>query len=339
MDRGMVLGGVDIGGTKTAIVISKAPPKILRRIVFPTEPVRGPEPAVKRIISSMRTALSECGLAAGDLHSIGISCGSPLDAVRGVIQSPPNLSTWKDVPIKSILEEEFQVPCFLENDANAGALAEYWFGAGTGCRSMVFLTMGTGFGAGLILDGRLYSGVTNAAGEIGHVRLSRTGPVGYGKLGSAEGWASGGGMGRIAERVVRAAVAKGEKTGLANGTDGRPPAFTAQRVWEEAQRGDAVAKRIVNITAKRLGEALAILIDLFNPERIVIGGLALRMGDALLNPARAVVKREALEESARACRIIPAALHEEIGDVAAICIALNAGTWPKSDNASEARPS
>jgi glucokinase len=234
------------------------------------------------------------------------------------------LPTWVNVPITTILEEEFRVPCFLENDANAGALAEYWFGAGRGCRSMVFLTNGTGLGAGLILDGRLYSGVTNAAGEIGHVRLSRSGPVGYHKAGSVEGWASGGGMAQVAEREVRAALQRGERTGLMDGSGSDLPAFTAQRVWELAQRGDAVAERIVGISAKRLGEAMAILVDVLNPGRIVLGGLALRMGEALLGPARKVVQREALGDSARACSIVPAELHEQIGDVAALCVALNA---------------
>lgn len=324
MGSGKVWGGVDIGGTKTAVVLSSTPPAMLRRIVFPTEQANGPYPALKLIISSLRAALFECSLDASDLHSIGVSCGSPLDPIKGIIQSPPNLPTWKNVEIKSILEEEFQVPCFLENDANAGALAEYWYGAGSGCRSMVFLTMGTGLGAGLILDGRLYRGISNLAGEIGHVRLSPDGPMGYGKSGSAEGWASGGGMARLAESAVLAAVSSGETTGLSAGSDGKSPLFTAQRVWELAQRGDEVARRVVNTSAKRFGEVLAILIDLLNPERIVVGGLALRMGEALLGPAREVVRREALAESVSACRIVPAALHEEIGDVAAICVALNA---------------
>ena len=336
MTNGKVFGGVDIGGTKTAVVLSSAPPVMLRRVVFPTEPANGPAPALKRIVSTMKMALFERGLAASDLQSIGVSCGSPLDPIGGIIQSPPNLPTWENVPIKSILEEEFQVPCFLENDANAGALAEYWFGAGSGCKSMVFLTMGTGLGAGLILDGRLYRGVSNLAGEIGHIRLSRSGPTGYGKVGSAEGWASGGGMARTAERVVHASSARGEDTELAYGANGNPPVCTAQVVWEAAQRGDSVARSIIDITARRLGEVLAILIDLLNPERIVVGGLALRMGELLLGPARAVVEQEALVESARACQIVPAALHEEIGDVAAICVALNAKTGTNMHKTREA---
>lgn len=320
------LAGADIGGTKTAVVLSTHPPAILKRIEFPTLPAEAPEPGLKRIIGSMREALSAAQINACDLRSIGISCGSPLDPVEGVIQSPPNLPTWKDVPIKSILEEEFQVPCFLENDANAGALAEHWFGAGQGVKSMVFLTMGTGLGAGLILDGRLYRGASYLAGEIGHVRLRRSGPRGYGKVGSVEALASGAGMALVAEGVVRAAAARGEATELAHGVDGKPRLLTARDVWEAAQRGDGVAQRIVKITGERLGEVLAILVDLLNPERIVIGGLALRMGEALLGPAREVVEREGLPGTVSACQIVPAGLGEEIGDVAALCVALNAET-------------
>jgi glucokinase len=319
-------GGVDIGGTKTAVVVSSQLPAIHTRIQFPTMPAAGPEPALERIIASMHEAVSSQQLCACDLYSIGISCGSPLDPVKGVIQSPPNLPTWKDVPIKSILEEEFQVPCFLENDANAGALAELWFGAGRGVESMVFLTMGTGLGAGLILDGRLYRGASHLAGEIGHVRLRRSGPRAYGKAGSAEAWASGAGMTQVAERVVRAASARGEATQLAHGAEGDASPRTARDIWEAAQNGDVVAQHIVQITGERLGAVLAILVDILNPERIVIGGLAVRMGEALLGPAREVVEREGLPGTVSACQIVPAALGEEIGDVAALCVALNAET-------------
>jgi glucokinase len=131
-------------------------------------------------------------------------------------------------------------------------------------------------------------------------------------------------MAQVAEREVRAALQRGERTGLMDGSGSDLSAFTAQRVWELAQRGDAVAERIVGISAKRLGEAMAILVDVLNPERIVLGGLALRMGEALLGPARKVVQHEALGDSARACSIVPAELHEQIGDVAALCVALNA---------------
>lgn len=314
-----ILAGVDIGGTKIAVVLSAEPPAILHRIEFPTDAVRGPEPALNRICDALHQALACHRLAPSDLKAIGVSCGSPQDPIAGVILAPPNLPTWTNVPIKSILASRFGAECFLENDANAGALAENRFGAGRGTRNMVFLTMGTGLGAGLILNGRLYRGATFAAGEIGHVRLTRTGPIGFHKSGSAEGWASGGGMALAAKDAIRKALSRGETTLLApqNGAE-----LSARDIWNAAHCGDALALRIVRSTGQRLGEAMAILIDLFNPESIVVGGLALRMGDAILGPAREIVEKEALPESRERCRITTAGLGEQIGDVAALCIAM-----------------
>jgi glucokinase len=313
-----LFAGVDIGGTKTAITISMQPPEILAREQFPTAPADGPEHAIARIIESIDQLLVARGLTSADLRAIGISCGGPLNPVEGIIQGPPNLPTWKDVPICSILREHFGVHCFLENDANAGAMAEFLLGAGRGTRDMVFLTMGTGIGAGLILDGKLYRGSSMAAGEIGHLRLTRSGPRGHNKIGTVEGWASGAGMAQVATMSIRAAVARGESTVL-SAADGL---ITARDVAIAAHAGDAVAQAIVKKVGEKLGEAMAILIDLLNPECIVVAGLAMRLGDSLLGPARTVVKREALAPSALLCRIVPAELGEHIGDVAALCVAI-----------------
>ncbi len=317
-----VLAGVDIGGTKTAVVLSLQPPAILKRIVFPTNPAGDPGPVLEQITRAVHEALSSQKLKVADLQAIGVSCGSPLDPTNGVIQGPPNLPTWKNVPIKSILEDDFKVKCFLENDANAGALAEHQYGAARGTQNMVFLTMGTGIGAGLILNSQLYRGATQLAGEIGHVRLTRSGPLGHNKAGTVEGWASGAGMARVAKEAVEEAVANGEQTLLACWPQKDSQPLSARNVWDAAQSGDGLAQRIVATTGERLGEAIAILVDLLNPECVVIGGLAVRMGEALLGPARAVVKREALPYPASACRIVAAALGEQIGDVAALCVAL-----------------
>lgn len=318
-----ILAGVDIGGTKTAVVLSSRPPAILERIVFPTVPGEGPERAVGCIIRGLQKLLASQQFKVRDLQAIGISCGGPLDPIAGLIQEPPNLPTWKEVPINSILENTFGVKCHLENDANAGALAEHAFGAGRGARDMVFLTMGTGLGAGLILNGQLYRGASYLAGEIGHVRITRSGPKGHNKAGSAEGWVSGTGMASVAEKTIQAASARGELSSLITRDHNRNGLFTAREIWTAAQAGDGLAQRIVRITGERLGEVIAIVVDLLNPERIIVGGLAIRMGEALLGPAREVVQREALQRAVSACRILPAALGEEIGDVAALCVALN----------------
>jgi glucokinase len=321
-----IFAGVDIGGTKTAIVLSSAPPHVLERIVFPTLPANGPEHAVASIISSIHEGLARQGFEVDDLIAIGVSCGSPLDSHAGVIQSPPNLQSWDHVPIKAILEREFGVECLLENDANAGALAEFTFGAGRGTTNMVFLTMGTGLGAGLILNGQLYRGCSDAAGEIGHVRLSNSGPSGYGKVGSAEGWASGAGMARVAKMARDEAITTSRPTLLTRHGE----ELTAQLVWEAAQAGDSVAIHVVETCGEKLGEAIAILTDILNPERVVVGGLAIRMREAILGPARRALQREAVESAYAACEIVVAELGEEIGDVAALVVATKAGQKARS---------
>ena len=313
---GKVYIGVDVGGTKTAVVVSSHPPETLGRMEFATLPQQGPERALQLIIESARSLLAEHGFAGEAIAGIGVSCGSPLDRVRGIIQAPPNLSTWVDVPIRKLLEEEFHATCRVENDANAGAVAEHRFGAGVGAEHMIFLTLGTGLGAGIIAAGSLYLGANGDAGEIGHVRLSPTGPVGYHKAGSIEGWASGGGIAQLAVRMVEQAERRGRSSRLSNGV------LTAREVGVAAQAGDAVALSILRRAGERLGQALAMLIDVLNPQRIVLGGLAWRMGDALLAPMQEVIAREALPQTLRACEIVPAALGEKIGDVSALCVAM-----------------
>src|ERR1700761_1273639 len=304
--------GVDVGGTKTAVVGASHPPETLGRIEFATLPAQGPERALELIIKSARSLLGEHEVA-----GVGVSCGSPLDRVRGVIQAPPNLPTWVDVPIREILEKEFQVECRVENDANAGAVAEHRYGAGVGAEHMLFLTLGTGLGAGIIAAGALYLGASGDAGEIGHVRLSPTGPVGYHKAVSIEGWSSGGGIAQLAVSMVEQAARRGRVSVLP-----RNAVLTARDVGMAAQAGDAVALSILRRSGERLGQALAMLMDVLNPQRIVLGGLAWRMGDPLLGPMHKMIQREALPQTLRACEIVPAALGERIGDVSALCVAM-----------------
>ena len=312
--------GIDVGGTKTAVVISANPPEVLGRTEFATIPAKGPDRALMLAKQGIRDLLAQQGLEVSAIKRIGVSCGGPLDRVQGIIQSPPNLPTWDNVPIKRIMEEEFGVECQVENDANAGAVAEHRCGAGQGTQNMVFLTMGTGLGAGIITDGRLYHGANDLAGEVGHVRLTRTGPVGHNKAGSAEGWASGGGMAQLAAQAVARAAKQKQKTALARLVRAGKT-LTARDVGMAARQGDRVALAILQATGRRLGAVLAILVDLLNPERIVIGGLAMRLGELLLAPARSVIEQEALAPAVASCKVVPAALDERIGDVAALCVA------------------
>ena len=316
--------GIDIGGTKTAVVLSAEPPDVLSRTEFPTVPANGPQPAIEQIKSTLRNMLKELDAGGESLAGIGVSCGGPLDSKRGVIQAPPNLSTWIDIPIVQILATEFGCPVCLENDANAGAVAEHRYGAGKGTHNMVFLTMGTGFGAGMILDDRIYGGTNGMAGEIGHVRLTADGPIGYHKAGSAEGWVSGGGLAQWATTAVTKARKSRETSILLDYPQDRQ--ITARDVGLAAEKGDALARSIVTQCGEKLGMALAILVDILNPERIVIGGLAMRLGELLLEPARRTLTAEALQPSVSVCQVVPAALGERIGDVAALCIAMDAAS-------------
>jgi glucokinase len=287
-------------------------------------PAKGPQQAIDQILAALKKMLSELRASRRSIRGIGISCGGPLDPHTGVIQAPPNLPTWIDVPIVDILKKAFGCPVLLENDANAGAIAEHRYGAGQGTRNMVFLTMGTGLGAGIIIEKKLYSGSSDLAGEVGHVRLTPKGPVGHNKAGSVEGWASGGGLAQIAETMLNAARKRGAKSLLLDLPKKRK--VTARDVGLAAKKGDALARRIVMACGKKLGLALAILVDVLNPDRIVIGGLAMRLGDTLLEPARESLRAEALAPALAVCTVVPATLGESIGDVAALCIAMDASS-------------
>lgn len=311
--------GIDIGGTKTAVVLGDETAATLAIVSFPTDHSSGPQANLERIATIIQRIQSDQSFPLPS--AIGISCGGPLDSKAGVILGPPNLPGWDEVPVVEFFRERFGLPTHLENDANAGAIAEWQFGAGKGCRNLIFITAGTGLGCGLILDGRLYSGTNDMAGEAGHIRLRPDGPEGYGKAGSFEGFCSGAGIARLAAGHIQRARQEGRPTLLANLGE----AVTARHVGEAAVGGDAIAREILAEAGERLGEGLAILVDILNPEVIVLGSLAVRLGDLYLGPAREVVAREGLARSAQACRIVPAQLGERTGEVAALCVAMGLG--------------
>ena len=258
------------------------------------------------------------------LEAIGISCGGPLDSRRGLILSPPNLPTWDRIDIVTPFQARFGVAVRLQNDANACALAEWLWGAGRGCRNMIFLTFGTGMGAGLILDGRLYVGANDMAGEVGHVRLENDGPVGYGKAGSFEGFCSGGGIAQLGRTLAAERVLAGQPP-LYCPTVAHLPSVTAQTIGEAAQRGDATALAVFEIVARKLGRGLAMLVDILNPERIVIGSIWGRQRSLLEPLTMTVLRQEALADALAVCEIVPAGLGEQVGDFASLSVAVNEG--------------
>ena len=313
--------GFDIGGTKCAAILGRGEipadhrDLIVDKITFPTRVERGWRAVVEELIASGEALLASHGVNHSDLIGVGISCGGPLDSRTGTVHCPPNLPDWDNVPLKALMEERFGVKTTLQNDANACAVAEWKFGAGRGFDNMVFLTFGTGMGAGLILNGQLYSGANDNAGEVGHVRLAEDGPEGYGKRGSFEGFCSGGGIARLAAATVATAEAAGETTSLS----GQP--LSAKTVAVAAKEGDAVAKRVYETCARRLGQGLALLIDVLNPQAIVIGSIYSRDRALFDEIIRDVIAREALPLSAEVCRILPAGLGDSIGDYAALSLA------------------
>lgn len=311
--------GVDIGGTKCAVIYgvdTDGVLDIIDKVKFATTDVSD---TVDHIISALRSMCGKHSLDAGNTSGVGISCGGPLSSSRGVVMSPPNLPGWDNIPIVRMVEEATGIRAGLQNDANACALAEWRYGAGRGTRNMVFLTFGTGLGAGLVLDGKLYSGTNDNAGEIGHVRLSDFGPVGYGKSGSVEGFASGGGIAQLAAIAVREKLMMGQKVPWC--PDGRLDAITARTVADAAKAGDPLAIEVYRTSATYLGKALSILIDIINPEVIAIGSIYVRAGELIRPFMQAVIDREALPGAAAVCQVKPAELGEAIGDYAALSIA------------------
>ncbi|AEV29093.1 transcriptional regulator/sugar kinase [Sphaerochaeta pleomorpha str. Grapes] len=287
--------GIDIGGTKTSVSLGSSDGVILAKNMFATS--NDPQEVIEEICIASIQVMKANKVSAG-----GISCGGPLDAEQGLILSPPNLPSWDKIPICSILSSRLGIPFFLENDANACALAEWYWGNGRGTQNMVFLTFGTGFGAGLILNGRLYRGTNGQAGEIGHIRSDESGPFCYGKNGSFESFCSGTGISLLFEQNFRTAK-------------------TAKEICALADSGDVFALTVVRESASHLGLALSLLIDLLNPEKIIIGSIYQRNEKLFNSIANTIIDNEALELNRQCCKIVPSALAEQLGDLAALGIA------------------
>lgn len=322
MEDFMLKAGFDIGGTKCAAVLGRMNDQgeisVIGRTAFATREAGGPQACIERLCDALTELLQNC--APGETpDGVGISCGGPLDADKGIIQSPPNLPGWDDIPVVDIVSRRTGFPAKLENDANACALAEWRFGAGRGTRNMIFLTFGTGLGAGVILNGQLYGGTNGMAGECGHIRLAPEGPVGYGKAGSFEGFCSGGGIARLGRMRAEKAMADGKPFAWCLNTDALDE-ITARSIADAANSGDPDAIEIYAESGRKLGYGLSILIDILNPERIVIGSVFAR-SENLLRPAmEEVLKQETLGASLQVCRVVPAELGEAIGDLASLAI-------------------
>ena len=314
--------GIDLGGTKIVVLVADADGRVRGAARVETMAQQGPEPVIARIVEAVGDAAREAGVPADSLRAAGVSAPGPIDREIGVITDPPNLPGWHNVPLAAILRERLGVPVVLENDANCGAVGEHQFGAGRGFRHMVYVTVSTGIGGGVIIDGRLYAGSSGAAGEVGHAGVAADGPAcGAGHPGCLEAFASGT---AIAHRA-REAIVAGKLPRTAALAEQDPP-LSAKHIHEAADQGEVEAAAIIRTAGQYLGIGLANIVNAFDPEAIVLGGGVVNMGDAILGPAVETARTRAFTQSFGDVRIVRAELGERGPALGALAVARNCET-------------
>lgn len=304
---------LDIGGTKLAAGLVELTGRVRSFLVAPTPAAAGPGPVLDVLFALGRKAVADAGTVWSDVAAVGIGCGGPLDADRGVLLAPPHLPGWRDVPVTALAEEAFGMPAALENDGTAAAEAEHLFGAGVGTTELVYLTLSTGVGGGVVLDGRVYRGARGNGAELGHVLVDWQGRPcrGCGGRGCLEAYVSGT---SIAERACEL---------LHNGSSlSTVDSVTAVEVAAHAAAGDPLAVRVWRETIEALGCGLTSIVNMLEPELIVLGGGVTRAGDALVAPTREVVRAAAMTPGGRTVRVERAALGDQVGVVGAAAVAM-----------------
>ncbi len=311
------VAGIDIGGTKLATVVADDNANILYKLRKPTPFEKGPDAAVQLLLDMVNETLAAVELEREAISAIGVSCGGPLDTETGIVYSPPNLPGWDAIPLKDILVAEFDIPVTIENDANACALAEWRFGGGRGYQNVLYMTMSTGIGGGLVLNGDIYHGANDSAGEVGHQILLPDGPpCGCGKRGCLEALCSGPAIARRAKKAVQ----NYQHTTLLTLVDGDIDVIKSEHVFEAASNGDDLAMRLVQESAYYMGWGIANLVNILNPDIVLIGTIAMAAGDLLLHPLRKTVMEMAMARPAEIVEIKPAQLGDALGDIAAIAL-------------------
>jgi glucokinase len=311
--------GIDIGGTKLATVVADKDGTILQKVRKPTESERGPGRAVQLLLEMVTEILDLARLRREDIAGIGVSCGGPLDTKTGIIYSPPNLPGWDALPLKEMIESEFHIPTVIENDANASALAEARFGGGRGYDYVLYMTMSTGIGGGIVANGEIYHGANDSAGEVGHQILLPDGPLcGCGQYGCLEALCSGPAIARRAQE----AITDQPHTKILAHADGQIDAVRSEHVLQAARDGDALAIALVEETAYYMGWGIANLVNILNPQIVLLGTIAVAAGDLLLDPIRRTVTEMAMQRPLEIVKIMPAELGDSIGDLAAISLVI-----------------
>jgi len=315
-------GAIDLGGTKVRALVADLDGNVCGEEMHPTEADRGQDSVIDRMIETLRSAAGQAQVRAEDLRAVGVASPGALDLVRGLVFEAAQLPGWDGVPLARIIGDRLGVPALLENDANAAALGENRFGAGRGTRQMIFLTISTGVGGGIIIDGKVYHGATGAAGELGHVVLNVDGPRCLcNARGCLEAYASGTGIAWRARELVE----RGEAPGLARVVE-EGSELGADEVAGTARAGDRDALRLFDEAGFYLGVALANFINIFNPEAIVIGGSLRKLGERYLGPAAEVVHREALRQPYADVHIVEAELGDDAPAIGAALLAAESMT-------------
>jgi glucokinase len=312
----MAVLAIDIGGTKLAAGVVDSEGRILARGEVPTLAKEGLEPVLGRIVGLGRDLLSRPEVSGVRVHRIGVGCAGPVDLKAGVVFNPPNLPGWVRVPLSDRLRQALGLPTVLENDANAAGLGEFRYGAGRGAQSIVYMTVSTGIGGGIILDGKIWHGLKDAAGEIGHMTVCPDGPLcGCGNRGCLEAMSSGTSIARRAREML-AAGRQSELNQVASPT--------SSDVVRLAQKGDPVASEIWDQAVRYLGIGVAAVITILAPERVIIGGGVTRAGDFLFEPLREHVRQRVKLVPVESVPILPATLGPDVGILGAAAVALDA---------------
>ncbi len=311
--------GIDLGGTKISTALVDTEGRIISRDYRETNGAGGPAAVITRMIDAASKVMKGGGIVPPQISGVGVAAPGPIDAESGTVTTPPNLPGWKDVPLRQLMQDGLGLPTALENDANAAALAEHRFGAGRGAKHMIYVTASTGIGGGFILNGELYGGAMGAAGEIGHMTILPQGPhCGCGNRGCLEALASG----RAIAREARERVKRGVPTLVADLAGGDPDCISAKLVAEAAAQGDIEAQEILDEAMTYLGVGMANLVNLLNPELIVIGGGLTKMGERLFEPVRRIIDRRAFCAAAQAVKVVPAQLGDDVGVLGAAAVAM-----------------
>ncbi|MDF2673540.1 MAG: hypothetical protein K0R09_1805 [Clostridiales bacterium] len=307
--------GVDLGGTKINTGIIDESGKVILSIKVPTLAKEGPYPVIERIKKSIYDVLIEANMKLEDIKGIGIISPGPIDSEKGLVVNPSNLPGWDHIPIVKLLREEFKLPVMLDNDANAAALAEYMFGSGRGLKNFVYITVSTGIGGGVIIDGKLYRGTNSNAGEVGHMTINYNGPkCNCGNFGCFETYASGTAIARFAKK----AVLEGRST-LIKELAGEKE-INAQHVFEAAIKGDNVALELIDEEAFYLGIGISNIIAFANPERITLGGGVSNQLDMFYNRMMETINERSLKSMVDVCQIVKSELKDDIGILGAAAI-------------------